>query len=65
MRTSKPGDDGSMQVSLIGLWHLEHARIPISARLWTGSGWRDVMILALDQAEAQYSQSPVGADKGR
>jgi len=49
----------------MGLPHLEHARIPISARLWSGSGWVDGMMLAFDQAGAQDSQSPVTADKGR
>jgi hypothetical protein len=53
-----------MQASLIGLRHLEQARIPISARLNSGLGWTDGMMLALDQAGAQHSQSPVGADKG-
>jgi hypothetical protein len=54
-----------MQVSLIGLRHLEHATLTISARLSGGLGWRDGMMLALDQAGAQRSQSPVDADKGR
>jgi hypothetical protein len=53
-----------MQASRIGLRHLEHVRIPISARLNSGLGWTDGMMLALDQAGAQHSQSPVGADKG-
>lgn len=53
-----------MQASLIGLRHLGHARIPISARLYIGLGWTDGMMLALDQAGAQHSQSPVGADTG-
>jgi hypothetical protein len=53
-----------MQASLIGLWHLEHARIPISARLYSGSGWTDGMMLALDQAGARHSQLPVGAEYG-
>jgi len=53
-----------MQASLIGLWHLEHARILISARLYNGLGWTDGMMLALDQAGAQHSQSPVGAEYG-
>jgi hypothetical protein len=54
-----------MQASLIGLRHFEQAMIPISARLYRGLGWTDGMMLALDQAGAQHSQSPVGADKGR
>jgi hypothetical protein len=53
-----------MQASRIGLRHLEHVRIPISARLNSGLGWTDGMMLALDQAGAQHSQSPVGADTG-
>jgi hypothetical protein len=36
----------------MGLPHLEHAKMPISARLWSGSGWVDGMMLALDQAGA-------------
>ena len=47
----------------MGLPHSEHARIPISARLYSGISV-DGMMLALDQAGAQYSQSPVTADKG-
>jgi hypothetical protein len=39
-----------MQASLIGLRHLEQARIPISARLYSGLGWADGTMLALDQA---------------
>jgi hypothetical protein len=54
-----------MQASLIGLWHLEHARIPTSALLYGGLGWTDGMMLALDQAGALHSQSPVGTDKER
>ena len=53
-----------MQASRIGLWHLEHATIAISARLKSGLGWTDGMMLALDRAGAQRSQSPVDADKG-
>jgi hypothetical protein len=49
-----------MQVSLIGLRHLEQARIPISARLNSGSGWMDGMMLALDQAGARHSQCLYG-----
>jgi hypothetical protein len=54
-----------MQASLIGLWHLEHARIRTSALLYIGLGWTDGMIHALDQVGALHSQSPVGADKER
>jgi hypothetical protein len=50
-----------MQDSLIGLWHLERARTPSSARQYSGSGWMDGMMLALDQAGARHSQSPVKA----
>ena len=49
----------------MGLLHLEHARIPISARLYGGSGWMDGIMLALDQAGARHSQSPVKASTGR
>jgi hypothetical protein len=41
---SKPGADGSMQDSLIGLWHLEQARTPISARLIGMDGWHDARL---------------------
>jgi hypothetical protein len=54
-----------MQASLIGLWHLEHETIAISARLAGGLRCTDAMMVALDQAGAQHSQSPVDADKGR
>ena len=63
---SKPGADGSMQDSLMGLWQLEQARTPISARrLNIELGWTDGMMLALDQAGARHSQSPVDAELGR
>ncbi len=63
---SKPGADGSMQDSLMGLWHVEQARTPISARrLNCELGWTDGMMLALDQAGARHSQSPVDAEVGR
>jgi hypothetical protein len=34
-----------MQASLIGLPHLEHGRIPISARLYIGLRWSDDIML--------------------
>jgi hypothetical protein len=34
-----------MQANRIGLPHLEHGRIPISARLYSGFGWIDDMML--------------------
>ena len=34
-----------MRASLMGLPHLEHGRIPISARLNIGLGWTDDMML--------------------
>jgi hypothetical protein len=37
----------------MGLPHMEHARIPNSARLYSGLGWVDGMMLALGQAGAQ------------
>lgn len=57
---SKPGADGSIQDSLIGLWHLEQARIPISARQYSGSGWMDGMMLALDQEGGSATLSVTG-----
>jgi hypothetical protein len=35
-----------MRASLMGLPHLEHGSIPISARLNIGLGWTDDMLLA-------------------
>jgi hypothetical protein len=54
-----------MQVSLIGLRHLEQARIPISARLNSGSGWIDGMTLfPMLGGSVQHSQSPIDAEGG-
>jgi hypothetical protein len=67
VRTSKPCAAGSMQVSLIGLRHLEQAKIPISARLLNnGSGWmEDIAPLPLLRRErAAHSQSPMDAEGG-
>ena len=36
-----------MQANRIGLPHLEHGRIPISARLCSGFGWVDDIMLPL------------------
>jgi hypothetical protein len=41
-----------MQANRIGLPHLEHGRIPISARLNSGFGWIDDIMLPLDWAAA-------------
>ncbi|MEA2915130.1 MAG: hypothetical protein QOJ15_7211 [Bradyrhizobium sp.] len=49
----------------MGLPHLEHARIPISATLYSGLECVDGIMFALDQAGAQDSQSPVTAVMGR
>jgi hypothetical protein len=38
IRTSNPGAAGSMRDNLMGLAHLEHGRIPISARENSGLG---------------------------
>jgi hypothetical protein len=54
-----------MQASLIGLRHLEQARIPISARLYSGLAWADGTMLALDQAGALSSLSPITFDNER
>jgi hypothetical protein len=63
---SKPGADGSIQDSLMGLWHLEQAMTPISARRLNNElGWTDGMMLALDQAGTRHSQSTVDAELGR
>jgi hypothetical protein len=37
----------------MGVPHLEHAKMPISARLKSGSGWVDGKMHTLDQAGAQ------------
>ena len=51
-----------MQANRIGLPHLEHGRIPISARLYSGFGWIDDIMLPLDWAGAlPISLSPVTA----
>ena len=51
-----------MQANRIGLPHLEHGRIPISARLDSGFGWMDDIMLPLYWAGAlPISLSPVTA----
>ena len=51
-----------MQANRIGLPHLEHGRIPISARLPSGFGWIDDIMLPLDWAGAlPISLSPITA----
>jgi len=55
-----------MQANRIGLPHLEHGRIPISARLYSGFGWIDDIMLPLDWAGAlPISLSPITALFGR
>jgi hypothetical protein len=51
-----------MQANRIGLPHLEHGRIPISARLYSGFGWMDDIMLPLYWAGAlPISLSPITA----
>ena len=51
-----------MQASRIGLPHLEHGRIPISARLYSGLGWIDDIMRPLYLAGAlPISLSPITA----
>ena len=51
-----------MQANRIGLPHFEHGRIPISARLCSGFGWIDDIMLSLDWAGAlPISLSPITA----
>ena len=51
-----------MQASRIGLPHLEHGRIPISARLCNGFRWTDDIMLPLCWAGAlPISLSPIAA----
>ena len=51
-----------MQANRIGLPHLEHGRIPISARLYSGFGWIDDIMLPLYRAGAlPISLSPITA----
>jgi hypothetical protein len=51
-----------MQANRIGLPHLEHGRIPISARLYSGFGWMDDIMLPLYRAGAlSISLSPITA----
>jgi hypothetical protein len=55
-----------MQANCIGLPHLEHGRIPISARLYSGFGWIDDIMLPLYWAGAlPISLSPITAYSGR
>jgi hypothetical protein len=51
-----------MQANRIGFPHLEHGRIPISARLYSGFGWIDDIMLPLYWAGAlPISLSPITA----
>ena len=51
-----------MQANRIGLPHLVHGRIPISARLYSGFGWMDDIMLPLYWAGAlSISLSPITA----
>jgi hypothetical protein len=51
-----------MQANRIGLPHLEHGRIPISARLYNGFRWTDDIMLPLCWAGAlPISLSPITA----
>jgi hypothetical protein len=51
-----------MQANRIGLPHLEHGRIPISARLYSGFGWIDDIMRPLYLAGAlPISLSPITA----
>jgi len=53
VRMSKPELPGVMRANIIVVLHL-------------GQGGRGIlMMLALDQAGARHSQSPIGADMGR
>jgi hypothetical protein len=54
-----------MRANRIGLLHLEHGRIPISARLYSGFGWIDDIMLPLYWAGAlPISLSPITAYAG-
>jgi len=49
-----------MQANRMGLPHLEHGRIPISARLYSGFSWIDDIMLPLYRAGAlPISLSPI------
>ena len=50
-----------MQANRMGLPHLEHGRIPISARLYSGFGWIDDIMLRLYWAGALPISSPITA----
>jgi hypothetical protein len=51
-----------MQANRIGLPHLEHGRIPISARLYSGFGWiDDIMLPCIGRGALPISLSPVTA----
>ena len=54
-----------MQANRIGLPHLEHGRIPISARLYNGFGWMDDIMLPSYWAGAlSISLSPIAHSGG-
>jgi hypothetical protein len=50
-----------MQANRIGLPHLEHGRIPISARLYSRFGWIDDIMLPCIGREHYRSLSPITA----
>jgi hypothetical protein len=55
-----------MRANRIGLLHLEHGRIPISARLYSGFGWIDDIMLPLYWAGAlPISLPPITAYSDR
>lgn len=55
-----------MQANCIGFLHLEHGRIPTSARLYSGFGWiDDIMLPCIGREHLPISQSPITAYFGR
>jgi hypothetical protein len=64
VRRSKPAGPDAIFVNIIGPWQFGQGGRSITARLGSNEIRVCDMMLALDQAGAQHSQSPVDADKG-
>jgi hypothetical protein len=64
VRTSNPGGPDAIPVNIIGPWQFGQGGRSIAARPGSNETRACDMMLALDQAGAQHSQSPVDANKG-
>jgi hypothetical protein len=65
VRKSKPAGPDAMPVNIIDPRQFGQGGRSITVRLGSNEIRVRDMMLAQDQAEAQHSQSPVGADMGR